>query len=519
MNLQGSTFDAPEPEGAWGNSPGRTGVPYHRPRRGSRRAIWSERLAWAAPVLVAALVLVSSTGPLARPMTRIETVLIPSQLPLSHVVVVVMENHPFDNFFGTYCQTFGPSCPNSTNGIPPGTCVPIDPKHPALGCTRPYPFSPSQLVVPDIPHSWISSITAINGGTMNGFYRAEGAGTEPFGYYNGSTIPIYWDLAQQYGLGDNFFSSALAYSLPNHWYLMAGQAPPIGLNMSDLASVASQHAYLDEANRTKTVEDLLNSSPSTSWKDYNWAYTSYNSAINLGPGAIEGSAYSYWDPLAAKAESYTQWYESHHVSRWSFFNDTAAGQLPNISWVIPSFTFSDHAPANLDSGQAFVASVVDAVERSPDWSSTAVFVTWDDYGGFFDHVAPPRLDTLGLSFRVPLLVVSPFTPRGIVVHALGYFESILHFVEWRFGLGCITPRDCGAPLPLGYFQFGDPPRPPMMFPINATSATYPMPLASSTTTASQGVGLAALPCPGACPDGQLWNAPPPPPCTPETRVD
>lgn len=186
---------------------------------------------------------------------------------------------------------------------------------------------------------------------------------------------------------------------------------------------------------------------------------------------------------------------------------SAAGTLPEISYVIPYPTFSDHPQtSNISAGEAFIAQVVDAVESGPEWSSTALFISWDDYGGWYDGVAPPLpLGSSGgpinntnvsadLSVRVPLLVISPYTPQGIVVNSLGYFESLLHFVEWLFGLhtawgaDCINPRDCNAPLPLAYFNFNQTPRAPILFPTNWMNATYPMPLQNGS----------ALACPNNC---------------------
>ncbi|MCI4325181.1 MAG: hypothetical protein L3K00_04790 [Thermoplasmata archaeon] len=399
----------------------------------------------------------------------------PANFPIHHIVVVVMENHAYDNLFGAYCQTYGPYCPDTANGIPSGTCIPYDTSNPSQGCITPYPYNASGLVTPSPPHEWNASVASIDDGRMDGFYSAEHTGLTPFGYYTGATLPDYWDMAEEFGLADNFFSSALSYSLPNHWYLLAGQAPPQSINTTVLANGGFQakHAYLNASNQTETVEDLLNNSPSTTWKYYDWALPSYQAAINGAATVYSHSAYNYWNPLAAKYESYTQWYVHHFVSRSDFFNDTTAGQLPDVSWVIPDPSFSDHPPANLSLGESYVASVVDAVEASPDWNSTAIFLTWDDYGGFYDHVAPPSIDPLGLSFRVPLIVISPYTTAGLVVHSLGYFESILHFIEWRFGLGCITHRDCNAPLPLGFFDFQNPPRPPVFFPTSPPNATYP----------------------------------------------
>ena len=178
--------------------------------------------------------------------------------------------------------------------------------------------------------------------------------------------------------------------------------------------------------------------------------------------------------------------------------------------MIPGAAFSDHPPANMTAGESFVANLVNAVEQSALWSSTAIFLTWDDYGGFYDHAAPPRVDPLGLSFRVPLIVISPYTPRGAVVHDSGYFDSLLHFVEWRFNLTCLTVRDCNAPLPLGYFDFHQHPRPPMLFPTDPMSARYPMTAGLTVANGPPGLGLSATGCSLYCLTPFRWDSGPPP---------
>jgi phospholipase C len=457
--------------------------------------------------VMAILVIVVLTAALSAPFVAEKvfpsaTVWTASDVPIQHIVILMMENHAFDNYFGSYCPTIGPFCASAVMGEPAGLCVPDVPgAAPGAGCTKPFELGPSNMSPEDLAHDYNSTVRSIDGGKMDGFYEYEYAATRPFGYYNSSTIPIYWDLAEEYGLGDNFFSSAISYSLPNHWYLVSGQAPPNSVNQSAIGrnTSAYKHAYLNQSNATMTVEDLLNLTPSVSWKYYDWSLPTYQVAINAGWTTKGGSAYDYWSPLAAKAESYTQWYANHFVSRDAIFGDAANGSLPDISYVIPYPTFSDHpGTSNISSGESFVAQVVDAIESSPEWHSTALFLSWDDYGGWYDGVAPPKLDNLGLSIRVPLIVVSPYTPEGTIVHGLGYFESLLHFVEWRWNLGCITSRDCNAPLPFAYFNFNQTARAPILFPTNWTNATYPMPL--------QDVSQIALGCATDCQiDPEEWN--------------
>ncbi len=469
--------------------------------------------AWLIPVVG---ILVLSTTVVAPGLSRGPSAPVPRVLalyaggpnptiPIDHIVVVVQENHAYDNYFGTYCLVPGSYCSVNATGLPAGTCVPKDPTQPALGCIQPYRLASANVTKPtDLPHNWVSSHQSYDNGSMDGFYLAENHKLGAFGYYDGSQLPVYWDMAEQYGLGDNFFASVLSYSMPNHWYLMAGQSPEMGVNFSLLkgpdktALTANEEEYLDESNATPTIEDLLVNS-SVSWTYYDWSLTSYTSAIRHGAGAgVQGSAFDYWNPLASRGQSYASNVSAHFVGTSRFFSDAAAGQLPNVSWVIPAFNDSDHAPANLQNGENWVSKVVNAVESSPDWNSTVVFVTWDDYGGFYDHIAPPTLDAKGLSFRAPFFVIGPYVRENFVSHHFGYFESILHFIEWRFGLDSLTDRDANAPLPLEYFDFNASPRRPMVFG-NATTAVYPMALQSVGTlplaqnlTASAGPGSVTL---------------------------
>jgi phospholipase C len=385
--------------------------------------------------------------------------------PIKHIVVLTMENHAYDSYFGNYCQSISTYCSSTGNGIPNGTCVPYYPNNPGKGCVVPYNFTLKQLSPHDMGHGWQNGAADYNRGAMNGFYGGEANGIIPFGHYNGTTATTYWDLAEEYSLGDNFFAPVLDYSDPNHWYMIAGQAPAISL-MSYLTSPADQNTYRTEANSTRTIQDVFNGT-NVSWDYYDYTLRSYSAATAL-PHNATGSAYNYWDPMAGRYESYTTHYKTHFQNRPSFFSAAAAGTLPDVSWVIPASNESDHPNANISEGQKFVASVVNAIENSPDWNSTALFITWDEWGGFYDHVAPPTFGfgNAGVGFRVPLLVVSPYSKENYISNSFGTFDSILAFIEWQFGLGCVgaTTADCTAPLPLDYFNFTQSPRAPITFP-------------------------------------------------------
>jgi phospholipase C len=410
----------------------------------------------------------------------------PARNPIDHVVVVILENHGFDNYFGTYCEVLGSACSDTSVGLNLGVCHLKDPADPAAGCIRSFNFGSAGLTHPyDLAHRWVSSHLACDKNTatdtcrMDNFYYAEGNRSDPFGYLTGAQLPSYWDYAQQYALGDDMFASTLSYSLPNHWFMIAGAAPEVseyyGYSLFCFsqtgANLRLEHRYLDEANATPALPDEVVHSSGPTWTYYdNPLPSSYDRSISLG---CNGGAYSFWNPLEAKAESYSTAFRSHFVSRTRFAQDALAGRLPNVSWVIPTFQNSDHPPSSSVAGQAWVDSILASVEASPEWDHTAVFLTWDDYGGYYDSVPPPQVDEWGLSFRAPFLVISPYTPMNYVDPHFGYFESMLKFIEWRFGLTNLTSRDGVAPNLLSYFDFSASPRPALRS-IAASTARYPM---------------------------------------------
>ncbi|MCI4360288.1 MAG: hypothetical protein L3J91_01150 [Thermoplasmata archaeon] len=328
---------------------------------------------------------------------------------LDHVVIVMLENHVYDTYFANYCLQVGAYCPENASGIPPGTCEPLQPTTPDAGCVRPFNFTPTNLSTVDLPHSWQSGHSAYANGSLNDFYQAEGRNLATFGHFNGSTVPTYWDIAEQYAIGDNFFASALSYSTPNHWYMVAAAAPNESLeqglsHLPNASLTPSLDAYLNESNATPSIVPELNNA-SVSWSYYDWNMTgyTYNSAIH-GQGGENNpdDAFDYWSPLAAQAVSYTPSMISHFKAFKTFNTDALAGRLPNVSWVVTNPLQSDHPPYPTNDAEDFVASLVNAVAEGPDWNSTAIFVTWDDYGGFYDNVPPPQIDAAGVSFRAPL---------------------------------------------------------------------------------------------------------------------
>jgi phospholipase C len=376
--------------------------------------------------------------------------------PIDHIVIIIQENHTFDNYFGTY---------PGANGIPKNICMPLDHNNADGGCIK--PFLSTDVTPDDMQHGYLSSKIAHDDGKMDGFMLAESENNHTMSYYDNKTIPYYWDLAKHYVLADNFFSSVLSYSLPNHWYAIAGQAPTASIYhaLAQKPQAATdnekqiQKEYLREANHTRTIADVfMNRTAGTS---ITWKY--YYHKINVGgyKDAIrDGDTYDFWNPFAAKSSSYTERYASHFVSRDQIFDDLNNGTLPQVSWVIPKDNLSEHPPHDIRHGMDWVVHVVDSIMASPYWKNTAIIVTWDDYGGFYDHVRPPSIDKYGLGFRIPAIIISPYAKSGYIDHTQYQFESILKFIEWRFNMPSLNDRDRNANNLLNAFDFSQKPTPP-----------------------------------------------------------
>jgi phospholipase C len=407
----------------------------------------------------------------------------PSTNPIKHIIVIMQENRSFDNYFGTY---------PGANGIPRGTCMPLSSDHPTVGCVK--PFLSTSPVSEDMPHGYQASIVAYDNGKMDGFMLGENEDPKTMSYYDNKTIPYYWDLAKHYVLADNFYSSVLSYSLPNHWYAVAGQAPAtsvyypmqkpphnnilsqqenastiaggktnFGVNPNPTTASSSDEiarVYLEESNLTKTL--FMNNTHNITWKYYDHLVQigGYKGAVN------SGLAFEYWNPFSAKGTTYTPQYAQHFVGRAQIFNDLKSGTFPQVSWVIPSFPISEHSPANITTGMNWVKLVISSIMSSPYWNNTAIILTWDDYGGFYDHVPPPQIDKYGLGFRMPALILSPYAKQGYIDHTQYQFESTLKFIEWRFSLPPLTDRDLHANNLLNAFDFSQKPlNPPHLVPL------------------------------------------------------
>ncbi len=386
---------------------------------------------------------------------------------IKHIVVIMQENRSFDEYFGTF---------PGANGIPSGECMAINASNPGLGCVRPY-HTPNFTNI-DLQHDQSAALIDVNGGKMDNFIAGEEEQNSTMAYQDNSTIPNYWTFAKNYVLADEFFSSVEGWSVPNHWYSLAAQAPAISiptfLNPSTTSN-ATKTTYLNQANAIPSIADSINGTGTVSWKFYN---TNFG---NIKPGGyhaavVGGYVYDFWNVLAAKASTYTVSYSPHFVPHTTIFADLQNNSLPQVSWVIPPDFLSEHDPASSHVGMIWTTDVIDAIMNSTAWNSTAIILTWDDYGGYYDHAQPLTLDQYGSGIRVPAIIISPYAKTGYIDHTPYIFESALKFMEWKFNMTSLTARDANANNLFNAFDFTQKPRPPTPIHLSADDLAQLVPL-------------------------------------------
>ncbi len=380
----------------------------------------------------------------------------------------MQENHPFDNYFGVYpgvASGYGLNL-NTQN------CVVLNPPS---QCYKPFDADGTQVNLVDLAHQTVEAAQSYDNGKMDGFVyaAAQNGSSNPnyaMAYYTSKTIPNYWDYAGYYSLDANFFQSAMDYSYPNHLYAVSAQGGGIdGVRFNiTLSNIATE----------------LNAS-GISWKYYmgNW-----NDSLDCQPlsRAVTGTEAPKWPFIWGVLVDYPAIEMNPTTcqnlqSTKDLTNDINSGYLPQVSWIVPNSTEAEHPGSTpkfgtIAGGQLFTASVINAISSNPSlWSSTAVFVTWDEWGGYYDGVVPTQVDPYGFGFRVPLLVISPYAVPGIYYGVNGAqedFSSFLSTIENNWGLSPLSQRDASE-LPLWYmFNFNQSPLPALVLP-STTLAAYP----------------------------------------------
>lgn len=371
---------------------------------------------------------------------------------VQHVVIINQENRSFDEYFGTF---------PGADGIPmdggvPTVCVP-DPK--TGHCVAPY-HNRLDLNAGG-PHSAAAFANCIGDGGMNGFIAsAEGNGkgkqhlcdagdidpncqygttTDVMGYHTDEEIPNYWAYAKNFVLQDHMFEPVASYSLPDHLYMVSAWSAtctPLGdpTNcVSDLVDPGNEHSGSPEYGWTD-VTYLLHKN-GVSWSYYVASGDEpdcEDGAMTCTPAPQGYLKPGFWNVLPwfddVKADN-----EVGNVQDTNnFYKNIAAGKLDAVTWLIPSGALSEHPPNLVSAGQAYVTDIINRIMQSPFWSSTVILLTWDDWGGFYDHVPPVDVDANGYGIRVPALVISPFAKPGTIDHQVISQDAYLKFIEDLF---------------------------------------------------------------------------------------
>src|ERR1700682_888203 len=315
--------------------------------------------------------------------------------PIKHLVVDMQENRSFDHYYGCAPFVGGYGVP-ATYSQPDGHG----------GVVKPYHFT--SLSTPDIGHSWGATHAEYDGGAMDGFYTTDGINC--MGYYTQADLPFYYSLFQSSTLCTNYFSSVMGPTWPNRFYLAAGTSGGITTNGIWGYGVFDYPIILD------LLEDA-----GVSWKVYNVSMDSV-------PFGNTDNVFVFWKRWAHDQRT--------RGSKGEYLDDLRLGRLPQVSFIIPSFAhgWDEHPPADVSVGMGIQQELITALMLSSAWSSSAYVLTYDESGGFFDHVSPPQLDAFGLGIRLPTWVISPWAKPGHLETTLYEHSSILKFIECVFGL-------------------------------------------------------------------------------------
>jgi phospholipase C len=370
--------------------------------------------------------------------------------PIEHFIVLMQENHTFDNYFGTY---------PGADGILPGTCMPVDPfGATTTECVEPYHIGDSPI--DDLDHSLSTFRLQYNDGNMDGFVYALNQrnqnGALSMGYYDDRDLPYYWNLADEFVLFDRFFSSDHGGSFANHMFWVAGFPGGSQLSPEDYA-------------KRPTIFDRLEEQ-GISWKFYVQNYDPQITYRTLPNFSGNRASQVIWVPLLNIDRFLDDpKLSSHIVDLSEYFEDLQNGTLPAVAYIAPSGA-SEHPPGSIRSGQKFVKSLIQALTRSTAWEKSAFLLVYDDWGGWYDHVSPPQVDEYGYGFRVPALLVSAYARRGYIDSTELDFTSIPKFIEDNWNLEPLAERDANANSFITAFDFSKEPRKPFFIPFERVVA-------------------------------------------------
>jgi phospholipase C len=419
---------------------------------------------------------------------------------IRHVVIIMQENRSFDSYFGTY---------PGADGIPmkdgvPTVCNPDPTTH---ECVAPYHDTSDRNA--GGPHATHDAIADISGGKMNGFQAQARKGRylachntdnpgcsltasrpDVMGYHDWHEIPNYWDYARNYVLQDHMFQADNSWSLPAHLSLVSGWSARCSRHGDPMSCKSALFGGFGATGHGKKLDypwtDLtyLLHRYHVSWRYYvaNGSQPDCTDNKMFCPRVHQGvETPGIWNPLPRFD---TVW-QDHQIGNiqplGAFYRAAARGHLPAVTWIAPNQAVSEHPPGLVTAGQTYVTHLIDSIMRGRDWKSTAIFLAWDDWGGFYDHLRPPIVDRNGYGLRVPALVISPYARRGYVDHQVLSSDAYLKFIEDDFLHGRrLNPRTDGRPDSrpdvretvkiLGNlandFDFDQKPQPPLILPLH-----------------------------------------------------
>ena len=467
----------------WGGTAEGTPPPtLHTPARQNRydcrpAIVGMVRLCLAGALALAALLVVSwpaSAAPAVPPAapspipSAASVLMVPhTRSPIQHVIIIIQENHAFDNYFSQYPGAFG----LPPGGVPQPTTLGAPP-----GYASEYPMDwnyGNNQSFSSPAHGEDNILSEEDNGSMDGFYYTNGAPAD--GLYPPYIVSNDLGLAQEYGLADNYYTDFAGPTLPNRFYYYAitsgpvtGDANPPG----DVVSFPSLPAMLQQNGISWTSFD-------GNYNEYPGAPCFYVSLFPTCPSWYFSFPTSSLQLSQLSPILYFNWIQNEYNQNGSIpqvqyynniYGDISSGTLPSVSWFTSDWICCTEHPddsafqfigGNVSQGQQSFLTLVQAVEDSPYWNNTAIFLTYDEGGGFFDHNPSPRATPLGTGLRVPLIVISPYSREGYVSHAFYTPSSLLHFIEWNWNLPSLGALDNSSNLPLDFFNFSAPPRPPL----------------------------------------------------------
>jgi len=391
---------------------------------------------------------------------------------IEHVVFIVKENRTFDHMYGRF-----PGADGATTGLTcEGTVVPLTR---ALSDSR------------GAEHSFTAGIVAINGGQMNCFDRIRGAGPggrQPYVQFRQDQISNYWALAERFVLADRFFSSIYGPTWVEHLWIVASQSDRMVDNERVALGAGGEDGriggYCEDrtewlysfpklsARQERDIFDLEEAGDGLAIAERYFIERWPCTDIRTLPDRLERAGIS-WRYYSTDSPYYQALKAIRHirfgpmwrnvVSPDRFVPDALAGRLPAVSWLIPPTPESDHPGyGDMCAGENWTVRMMNAIQQGPDWDRTAVVLTWDDFGGFYDHVAPPHVDVYGMGPRVPAIIAGPYAKTGTIFSETAEFSSVLRFIETIFDVAPLTARDRDADDLLGAFDFRQEPLAPLM---------------------------------------------------------